>query len=323
MDLTQARIGVLMGGLSGEREVSLSSGRNVEQALTTQGYETEAIVLDDPDELVDQLSGLDVVFNCLHGGTGEDGTLQLLFELLERPYTGSGPLACAWAMDKLAAKQEFSRIGLATPGHVELPEGQDCSVWEERVSRELGYPCVVKPVREGSSLGVHIVQNPEALLRATQAVHAEYGELFAERFMEGQEVTAGVLRMEGTDRALPLVEMRTKTEFYDYEAKYTPAMTEFIVPADLADDATERAQQAALEAHQALGCFGFSRVDMRVDPDGAPQVLEVNTVPGMTATSDLPQAAEADGIPIERLVELMLQSAAERPMPTASPCSFS
>ncbi|MFB6285562.1 MAG: D-alanine--D-alanine ligase [Candidatus Bipolaricaulia bacterium] len=322
MDLTQARIGVLMGGLSGEREISLSSGQHVQSALASRDYQAAPIVLDDPDDLVEQLSEVDVVFNCLHGGTGEDGTLQLLFELLERPYTGSGPLACAWAMDKLAAKQEFSRIGLATPGHVERPEGQDWRAWEERVSRELGYPCVVKPVREGSSLGVHIVQNPHALLKTAQAVHAEYGELFAERFMEGEEVTAGVLRMEGTDRALPLVEMRTQTEFYDYEAKYTPGVTEFIVPAELTDDATERAQQTALEAHQALGCFGFSRVDMRVDADGTPQVLEVNTMPGMTATSDLPQAAEADGLSRDELVDRMLKSAAERPMPTASPSSF-
>ena len=319
MDLSRAKLGVLMGGQSGEREVSLSSGKNVKHALEAQGYQTEAVVLDHPDELVDQISEVDVVFNCLHGGTGEDGTLQLLFELLERPYTGSGPLACAWAMDKLAAKQEFSRIGLATPGYVEHQEGQNWNEWEERVSRELGYPCVVKPVREGSSLGVHIVQSPAELIKAAQATQAEYGELFAERFIEGQEITAGVLRVDGEDRALPLVEMRAKTEFYDYEAKYTPGMTEFIVPAKLADDTTRRAQQAALEAHQALGCFGFSRVDMRVSSDGMPHVLEVNTVPGMTATSDLPQAAEADGIPLERLVEHMLQSAVDRPTTSLSP----
>ncbi len=311
-----------MGGLSAEREVSLASGRNVEQALTAQGYATDAIVLDDPDGLVDQLSEIDVVFNCLHGGKGEDGTLQLLFELLERPYTGSGPLASAWAIDKLASKREFSRIGLATPGHVELPESQDWSEWEARVSREIGYPCVVKPVREGSSLGVRIVPSPEELVEAAQATQAEYGELFAERFIDGREITAGVLRVDGEDRALPLVEMRAKTEFYDYEAKYTPGMTAFIVPADLTEDATNRAQQAALEAHQALGCFGVSRVDMRVTPDGTPQVLEVNTVPGMTATSDLPQAAEADGISVERLVELMLQSSVDRPASMATSAHF-
>ena len=322
MDLKRARIGVLMGGQSGERDVSLSSGRHVLDALTHQGYDAASLVLDDPDEIVEQLSAIDVVFNCLHGGTGEDGTLQLLFELLERPYTGSGPLACAWAMDKLAAKQELSRIGWATPGHVEYPEGQDWHQWEDRVARDLGYPCVVKPVREGSSLGVHIVQTPDQLIEAAQATQAEYGELFAERFIDGQEITAGVLRVDGIDRALPLVEMRATTEFYDYEAKYTPGMTKFIVPAKLDDDATKRAQRAALEAHQALGCFGFSRVDMRVTSDGAPHVLELNTVPGMTATSDLPQAAEADGIPRERLVELMLQSALDRPSQTSSPAHF-
>lgn len=313
MDLIRARVGVLMGGLSGEREVSLASGRHVEEALRQQGYQTESIVLDDPDELIDQLSNVDVVFNCLHGGTGEDGTLQLLFELLERPYTGSGPLACAWAMDKLAAKGEFSRIGLATPAYVEYTDGQAWTEWEERVSRELGLPCVVKPVREGSSLGVHIAQTRDELIDAAQSIRQAYGEVFAERCVEGREITAGVLRVEGEDRALPLVEMRAQTEFYGYEAKYTPGMTEFIVPAELNDDATRRCQDAALSAHQALGCFGFSRVDMRVTPDGVPQILEVNTVPGMTATSDLPQAAEAAGMPREQLVDLMLQSAANRP----------
>lgn len=313
MDLSRAKIGVLMGGQSGEREVSLSSGRNVEEALRTQGYVAIAVVLDDPNELVEQLTDVDVVFNCLHGGTGEDGTLQLLFEMLGRPYTGSGPLACAWAMDKLAAKGEFNRIGLATPSYVEQQEGQHWTAWEGRVARELGYPCVVKPVREGSSLGVRIVETPDELIEAAQTTQHEYGELFAERFIEGQEITAGVLRTASEDRALPLVEMRAKTEFYDYEAKYTPGMTEFIVPAALDDDATRRCQDAALQAHQALGCFGFSRVDMRVPPDGPPQVLEVNTVPGMTATSDLPQAAEADGMSREELVEHMLQSAADRP----------
>ncbi len=322
MDHTQARIGVLMGGLSGEREVSLASGRHVQSALASCGYRVAPIVLDDPDDVVAQLSEVDLVFNCLHGGTGEDGTLQLLFELLERPYTGSGPLGCAWAMDKLAAKQEFSRIGLATPGYVEHRHEQDWSEWEARVSRELGYPCVVKPTREGSSLGVHIVPGPEALVEAAHAVQAAYGELFAERFMDGREITAGVLRVDGEDRALPLVEMRTETQFYDYEAKYTPGMTEFVVPAELSDNTTERCQEAALAAHQALGCFGFSRVDMRVDPNGTPQVLEVNTVPGMTATSDLPQAAEADGLSREQLVDRMLQSATERPLPTASPSAF-
>lgn len=308
MDLKRKRVGVLMGGLSAEREVSLRSGENVYRALRHRGYTAEKLVFDDPDALIDQLTGVDVVFNCLHGGIGEDGTIQLLLELLHRPYTGSGPLACALALDKLAAKREFHRAGLPTPPHVEH-RGEDWEEWARGVTEKLGFPCVVKPVREGSSVGVHIVHTPEELIEAAQATQREYGELFVEEFIPGKEITAGILRIDGEDRALPLIELRAECEFYNYEAKYTPGMTEFLIPAELSEDTTKRVQELSLQAHRALGCFGYSRVDLRVTPEGEPYVLEVNALPGMTETSDLPKAAQAAGIPFDDLVERMLETA--------------
>jgi D-alanine-D-alanine ligase len=302
------RIGVLMGGLSAEREVSLRSGENVYQALKCRGYHAERLVFDDPDRLVEQITSVDAVFNCLHGGIGEDGTIQVLLELLNRPYTGSGPLACALALDKLAAKREFHRAGLPTPLHVEH-HAEGWEEWARAVTDELGLPCVVKPVREGSSVGVRIVQDAQELIEAAQATRREYGELFAEEFIPGKEITAGVLRIHGEDRALPLIELRAKGQFYDYRAKYTPGMTEFVIPARLDEETTKRVQELSLRAHQALGCFGFSRVDLRVTPEGEPYVLEVNTIPGMTETSDLPKAAAAAGISFDDLVERMLKTA--------------
>jgi len=320
LKLKRKRVGVLMGGLSAEREVSLRSGENVYQALRSRGYNAQKLVFDDPDALIDPLTGVDVVFNCLHGGVGEDGTIQLLLELLNRPYTGSGPLACALAMDKLAAKREFRRAGLLTPPHVERPPQDDSpdpegawERWASTVEAELGFPCVVKPVREGSSVGVHIVQSRRELVEAARQTQREFGALFVEKFIEGKEITAGILRLEGEDRALPLLELRAKRQFYDYQAKYTPGLTEFVIPADLDEGTTRRVRDAALKAHRALGCFGYSRVDLRVTPKGEPYVLEVNTLPGMTRTSDLPKAAEAAGIPFDELVERMLETARERP----------
>ena len=305
------RIGVLMGGRSAEREVSLRSGDNVYEALKRRGYHAAQLILDDADQIVEQLTSVDAVFNCLHGGIGEDGTIQLLLELLNRPYTGSGPLACALAMDKLAAKRQFHRAGLPTPSHVEH-RGEDWEEWARVVIEELGFPCVVKPVREGSSVGVHIVQNIEELIEAAQATQREHGDLFAEEFIPGQEITAGILRIDGEDRVLSLIELRAKCEFYDYRAKYTPGMTEFVIPAQLDEETTKRVQELSLKAHQALDCFGFSRVDLRVTPEGEPFVLEVNTIPGMTETSDLPKAAAAAGIPSDDLVEQMLNTAVEK-----------
>jgi D-alanine-D-alanine ligase len=214
-------------------------------------------------------------------------------------------------MDKLQAKRIFVGHKLPTAPWVEYT-GELGPAWQERVRAEIGFPCVVKPVREGSSVGVHIVHTPEELIPACQATRSEFGAFFVEKFVPGKEVTAGILRIDGEDRALPLIELRSHREFYDYIAKYTPGECDFIVPAALDAETTSRVQHVALQAHKALGCFGFSRVDLRVTPQNEPYLLEVNTLPGMTDTSDLPKAAAAMGIEFDDLVERMLLTAVEK-----------
>ncbi len=318
MDLKKKKIGVLMGGLSAEREVSLRSGHNVYEALLRKKYKATKIQLDSTDEIIPNLSKIDVVFSCLHGGIGEDGTLHALFDILGFPYVGSGVLACALAMNKLQTKRIFNSQGLRTAPWVEYQD-EDWAVWQSRVLNEIGFPCVVKPVAEGSSLGVHIIRDETKLIEACQNTQAHYENFFVEKFISGKELTAGVLRSDGADQALPLIELRPKREFYDYVAKYTPGMTEFIVPAMVDKKKTEHIQEMCLHAHRALGCLGFSRVDLMLAEDDEPYLLEVNTLPGMTDTSDLPMAATAAGIGFDELVEKMLFTALERtPLPIAA-----
>ncbi len=300
-----------MGGLSPEREVSLKSGQNVYEALRRLGYRVHPFVLDHPDQIIPALSQIDIAFLCLHGGIGEDGTLQALLEVLEIPYVGSGVLASALAMNKPHAKRIFVSYNLPTAPWIEYA-GEPWPTWGERVATELGFPCVVKPMREGSSVGVRIVHAPEELIPACQATQSEFGDFFVEKFIPGKEITAGILRIDSADRALPLIELRPRREFYDYTAKYIPGECEFIIPAELDAQTTARVQQLALQAHKVLGCFGFSRVDLRVTPQNEPYLLEVNTLPGMTNTSDLPKAAAAMGIEFDDLVERMLLTAVEK-----------
>ncbi len=311
MNLTRKRIGVLMGGLSPEREVSLRSGKNVSEALSRRGYRVQPLQIDHLDQLIPALSEIDIAFICLHGGMGEDGTLQALLEVLRIPYVGSGVLACALAMNKLQAKRVFLSQKLPTALWVEHQD-ELWPAWRERIAAEIGFPCVVKPVAEGSSIGVHIVHDAEELIPACQATRDEFGNFFVERFIPGQEITAGILRIDGEDRALPLIELRPHREFYDYVAKYTPGECDFIIPAQLDAATTIKVQEIALKAHQALGCFGFSRVDLRLTSAHEPYLLELNTLPGMTHTSDLPKAAAALGMSFDDLVERMLQTAIEK-----------
>ncbi|MBI1730044.1 D-alanine--D-alanine ligase [Candidatus Acetothermia bacterium] len=311
MDLHKQRVGVLMGGLSPEREISLRSGKNVFSALTRRGFRAEKLIVDDPDMLIDSLKNIDILFPVLHGGIGEDGTLQLLFEMMEIPYTGSQPLACATAMNKLFAKRAFKRTHLPTPSCLEMGN-ESWDVFKERSARELGFPCVVKPINQGSSVGVHIIKEKKNLVQACKAVQNEFGTFFVERYIPGMEVTVGILRIDGRDQALPPIELRSKNEFYDYEAKYTPGKTEFIIPANLNLKTLDQVQRVSLAAHETLGCFGFSRVDLRVSPKNELFLLEVNTIPGMTETSDLPMAAKAAGISFDELVEAMLHTALEK-----------
>lgn len=308
MEMKKQVIGILMGGLSPEREVSLNSGKKVAESLLRTGHDVRSLIVDDPDDLIAALNGIDILFPVLHGGIGEDGTLQLLFEVMGIPYAGSQPLACATAMNKLHSKKVFSRAHLQIPAFLEKGK-ESWNVFAERVEKELGFPCVVKPINEGSSVGVHIIRNRSVFIETCKAVQKEFDGFFVEQFIEGKEITVGILRIAEKDVALTPIELRPKNDFYDYEAKYTPGMTEFIIPAEIDEETTHLVKEISEKAHEALGCFGFSRVDLILDGDNEVFVLEVNTLPGMTETSDLPQAAEAQGISFDELCQLMLRTA--------------
>lgn len=301
------RIGVLMGGRSDEREVSLRSGRNVLEALTRAGLDADGI--DAGTEAAAELrkGKIGAAFIVLHGRYGEDGTVQGLLEMMDIPYTGSGVLASALAMHKAYAKKIFAENRIPTPECVWMRRGDDCPC--ERAADELGFPLVVKPVDEGSSLGVSIARDAAALKKDVAAAAKKYGEVLIERFVPGMNITVGILGTGARTRALPILELAPKNEFYDYQAKYTAGLTDFIIPARLPGAIYKKAQEAALSAHRALGCHGWSRVDIIVDRAGTPLVLEVNTCPGMTDLSDLPAEAKAGGIGYDQLVLEILDSA--------------
>jgi D-alanine-D-alanine ligase len=311
-DLRSKKIVVLMGGKSGEREVSLRSGSGVLDALRERGYDVAGV---DPDSnLPEQLAeaGAQVVFNALHGGAGEDGTIAGMLDVLDIPYTGCGVLASALTLDKVRTKQLFDGCGISTPAYVWTDSpGQADRVVQEALDR-LGLPVVVKPVNEGSSLGVSIPKS-EADLRADVTATLEaYGAVLVEAFCDGDEITVGVLGCGSKTRALPVLELVPRKEFYDYEAKYTKGMTDLICPARIPEDAARRAQGTALRAHGACGCTGLSRVDMHHDSQGRIWVHEINSVPGLTETSDVPAEARAAGMDYGDLIEEILQSALVR-----------
>jgi D-alanine-D-alanine ligase len=302
-------IGVLMGGMSGERPVSLRSGGNCLRALLASGYNAVEIdALQDVGRRIEE-AGVEVAFLALHGRYGEDGTIQGLLEIMGVPYTGSGVLASALGMNKVAAKKVVASSGLPTPPCCEATAGDDPSETAVRIETTLGLPVMLKPVQEGSSLGVSKCKTSAELAAALEAGLAEFGTMFAEKFITGTEITVGVIDRDGRLEALPILQLVPKNEFYDYEAKYTEGMTEFILPARLEPDVYARAQQVAIDVFRAIGCRGYSRVDMMVDAGGTPWFVEVNTLPGMTELSDLPAQARAAGISYEELVETILLTA--------------
>lgn len=296
------RIGVLMGGLSAEREVSLKSGMAVHQALLKRGYDSAAIDVRHNLAAVLSEERIEVAFIALHGRYGEDGCVQGLLELLQIPYTGSGVLASALAMHKLYSKQIFAAAGLTITPYVPLKRGESLSV--ERLP--FGLPVVVKPVQEGSSVGVSIVKQLSELPAALDNAFQYDDQVLVERYVKGQEVQVGILN----DQAIGAIEIVPKREFYDYEAKYTDGLAEHIFPARLSPELYTHVQAQGLKAHQALGCSGYSRVDFLVTEAGECYVLEVNTLPGMTALSLLPEIAhKGAGLDFETLVERIVATA--------------
>ncbi len=305
----EKRIGVLMGGVSGEREVSLRSGERVLDSLLSMGY--RAIGIDADRRIANRLEEekIEIAFIMLHGRFGEDGTIQGLLEQLEIPYTGSGVLASALAMNKVMSKKIFELEGIPSPQFLEYDRSTDIHNALDQITEQFPFPVVVKPVNEGSSLGVIIADDISSLTAALESDIEEFGHVMAEEFIDGASVTVGILGVNERTRALPVLELRPQTRFYDYDAKYTPGLTEFVCPAELEERVYRCTQAFALKAHNYLGCRGFSRVDMQVDPEKGPFVLEVNTIPGMTKLSDLPAEAEVDGMRYDELVEEILFSA--------------
>ncbi len=287
------RVAVVMGGNSAEREVSLKSGSAVLEALLGAGV--DVVGIDAKQDLPVQLQEQKIqrVFNVLHGRGGEDGTLQGLLEFLEIPYTGSGVLASALAMDKVKTKYLWQQIGLPTPSFFVLNANTD---WQAVVDK-LG-KAVVKPVREGSSIGMSIVDSAEKL-REAFAVASEYdSEVMAEQFIAGTEFTVAIL----DGQPLPVIELHTSHVFYDYNAKYIANDTQYLCPAPIAADVEQDVQALSLEAFLALGCTGWGRVDLMRDSTGKFYLLEVNTVPGMTDHSLVPMAATAKGLSFTELL---------------------
>lgn len=301
---------VLMGGTSEEREVSLNTGENVFKVLKNTDFEPYKYVLDHPDEIIPVLERKDLVFNCLHGGIGEDGTLQSLFEILGVPYTGTGPLGSAVSMNKLRSKQVFEEESLPNPAYL-APGDMEREDFLDAAAKELGFPLVVKPIAKGSSIGVKFV-NDEGELDASLPSGEGFSEYFVEEYLPGRELTVGLLEMEGELHALPVIELRVKSEpFYNYRAKYTSGETEFLLPAPLEEGISEGVKDVALKVHEALGCRGYSRVDF-ILWEGKGYILEENTLPGLTETSNLSKAAREKGLSQVELIEYMLRSAIER-----------
>ena len=311
--LLEKRIAVLMGGKSGERQVSLRSGARIATALQRFGADVMTI---DPIDLdwVERMraASIEIAFLGLHGKGCEDGTIQGVLEAFEFSYTGSGVLASALAMNKVMTKRVLSTLNIPTPDYIAVDPNQSLDLQCEEALNRLGLPLVLKPASEGSSIGVSIIWEVSELRRIAHKTQHQFGEIFFERYIQGQEVTVGLLGIEKTLRALPILELVPKREFYDYEAKYTQGMTEFIIPARLSDSLTEQVQEIALGAHQAVGCWGVSRVDMLVDTDGHPYVMEINTLPGLTDLSDLPAQAVAAGMSYDELIYEILTSAQMR-----------
>ena len=293
------RVAVLMGGASAEREVSLNSGSNVLAALQARGVDAHAV--DGIPALIETLEHYDRVFNILHGnkGGGEDGVLQGLLEAHGVPCTGSGVLGTALAMDKIRSKQVWLALGLPTPRYVRLAPGDDVHV----AARELGLPVIVKPSCEGSSVGVSRVFDDAGLDEAVSLAASYPGELLMEQLIEGQELTVGILG----DEALPSIRIVPAGEWYDYEAKYVSDNTQYLCPG-LEGEAEVEIRRLALEAFRAIGCSGWSRVDVMRDKQGGFWLLEVNTAPGMTSHSLVPKAAAQVGISFEELCWRILET---------------
>lgn len=304
------RIGVLMGGPSSEREISLKSGKAIFDSLKSLAMDVVAIDIktDKREENIPLILSqrIDCAFLALHGRFGEDGQVQQLMEELKIPYTGSGVSASQMAMDKISSHKIFEKNGLHVPGYTVVEK----ATYDQALKTQLRFqfPLVVKPATHGSSIGLSIVDDEASYASAIELAFSYDNRVIVEEYIAGRELTVGIL----DDKALPVIEIIPKKRFFDYEAKYQPGMTEYIVPAQIDEEVARRVQADALIAHRMLGCFGCSRADIILNKDAIPYILEINTIPGFTQTSLLPKAAKLVGIDFSRLCLRLIELAYEK-----------
>ena len=306
---SECKVALLAGGTSGEREISIASGKGAKEALEEAGFAVDWIDpsrKEDLKRLIEQ--PYDVAFLCLHGKMGEDGTVQGMLELLGIPYTCSGVLASATAMEKDKSKAFYALDGIPTPRAVALKRDDDYCV--DDIKKVVGIPCVVKPATEGSALGVEIIEDESVLGEAIERAFELDSVVLVESFIDGTEVTVAVIG-NAKPEALPIIKIVPMGEFYDFDSKYAPGGSKHICPAPLDEALTTQIQEYAARAHCALGCRGVSRSDFIIDGDGKPWILETNTIPGMTATSLLPDAARAAGMSFPELCTKLIELALE------------
>ena len=302
-------VAVVMGGPSAEREVSLNTGAAIANALREYGY-TNVVEIDlDPRNFGKQLaeSKAEVVFNAVHGLYGEDGRLQTLLEIREMPYTGSGMIASVSCMDKVITKRMLRDAGISTPACLIVNKKE--SGIKEKIMQRFSLPVVIKPASQGSSIGVEIVKEEKQLDEALTNAFKYSRDILVEEFIGGKELTVSMMQKDGEVVALPVIHIAPHSGMYDYHSKYTKGATEYICPADLDEETTKKVQEISKQAYEVLGCSGVARADVMLDEEGNGYVLEINTVPGMTATSLVPKAAAAAGISFPELCNIILQSA--------------
>lgn len=303
------RVAVLMGGDTAERDISLKTGEAVAGALRSGGHHVETLVLGDPLEAIRSRAfrEADVVFPALHGGAGEDGRIQSLLELAGKPYAGAGPGGCALSMDKVWTKLLCASVGVPTADWREVPPAAPDAQSLE-LMRPLGWPVVLKPVCEGSAIGVHILQNEAQAVGALREEAVRRGRWMIERYVPGREITLPVLWEE----PMAVIEVRPREGFYDYRNKYTAGRTEYDCPAALTSEEAEAVTRHGMVLARTMGLLEMCRIDFRLDPAGQPFVLEANSIPGMTATSLLPMGAAAKGHDFPSLCERLCRRAMDR-----------
>lgn len=310
-DPATCRVALLSGGTSGEREISIASGDGAQAALEEAGFPVDRFDPANKDDLKALIDGdYDVAFLCLHGRHGEDGVIQGFLETIGLPYTGPGVWSSAIAINKARSKDFYRLAGVPTAPSITLRAGESYTAAD--IIAQVGEHVVVKPASEGSSIGVSIVSGADAIEQAIDEAFNHDTEVVVEKFISGREFTVAVIGNDAP-RALPIIEIiAQKGEFYDFESKYAAGGSKHICPAELPEEEAATIQREAIGAHKALNCEGVSRTDFILDAEGKPWALETNTIPGMTSTSLLPDAARAAGIPFPQLCAMLIQYALER-----------